>query len=155
MRRWWRKGTRRRQRWRKGMRRRRRRRRWTRRRRSSSWALGKPRLRRRRSNSWALGQPPRGGGGGGGGFRGALAPLEGGEAVGLDAVSLLLRDLHGQRLHRACASRVRSGSGKEFFFSLASSNGLSPVGGPSYKKKPLNPKFRHKTHFYSRKNRKR
>lgn len=59
------------------------------------------------SDSWTFGEPERGcidGGAGGGG--GALEPLEGGEAAGLDAAALLLRephrlrrDLHGPRLH--------------------------------------------------------
>jgi hypothetical protein len=56
------------------------------------------RLRRRRSESWALGEPPPHRGIGGGGLREALAPLEGGEAVGLDAAALLLRDPHGLQL---------------------------------------------------------
>lgn len=46
-------------------------------------------------DSWALGEPERLGGGAGGG--GALEPLEGGEAAGLDAAALLLREPHGLR----------------------------------------------------------
>lgn len=66
----------------------------------------------RMGDSWALGEPERLGGGAGGGG-GALEPLEGGEAAGLDAAALLLREPHGLRrdLHEPRPTSTRGCGG--------------------------------------------